>query len=132
MQDSLLELALESLSRAGELRLKVNGTSMIPAVFPGSYALIRRAALGEVTAGRIVLVRTETGVRLHRFIRRVSGSGMLVTRGDNHSFDDPPVSPDQMLGVLVSIEERPPLSLRMWARCRIRLASWRRQFLVPA
>jgi phage repressor protein C with HTH and peptisase S24 domain len=97
------ELAEETLERAGRLTLRVNGTSMLPSIRPGSLVEIRRAKADAVSPGDIVLLRAAPGFRLHRLVE--IRPGVLVTRGDNHRHDDPPEPADRLLGVAVRIEQ---------------------------
>jgi signal peptidase len=102
--DVVTDLAAESLDRAGHLTLRVTGTSMLPAIRPGSYVEIRRAGSGAVRLGDIVLVRASYGFRLHRLVG-VWSEG-IVTRGDNHTKDDPLEPLDRLLGVAVRVGNR--------------------------
>lgn len=105
-----LDVAVESLRLSGRLRLRVTGSSMLPTIRPGSRVLIRRVAQDEVQPGQIVLVRTETGFRLHRLVAIVSApdGARLITRGDNHMEDDPGIDPSELLGVFAAVEHAPP------------------------
>ena len=78
----------------------------------------RRAGVHEVRPGDIVLTRFGESVRLHRLAGFHGGKSRtkLITRGDNHSWDDSPCPANHLLGVLVRIEGKPPLL----DRCRIR------------
>jgi SOS-response transcriptional repressor LexA len=93
----IADLAEESLARAGTLTLRVQGASMLPAIRPGSYVKIRQAALNEVQPGHIVLVRAARGFRLHRLVE--IRAGWLITKGDNHTENDPPEPLEHFLGV---------------------------------
>jgi signal peptidase I len=111
---ALIDLAVQSLNISGRLRIKVTGTSMLPAIYPGSYASIVRTDLESVKPGDIVLVKSGCGLRLHRMIRRsfAGEEAFFVTRGDNNESDDPPVSRDEFLGMLAGLEQ--PTPLRRW------------------
>jgi signal peptidase I len=119
-RETTLELALECLAKSGRLRLRVTGASMLPTIRPGSYVLIRRAP-AELSAGDVILARTEDGVRLHRLveIRGCGGDARWITRGDNHSHCDPPLTSGQIVGVLNEVEEAPRVS---WFRRVARFA----------
>jgi hypothetical protein len=121
MKTALIGMAVESLNLSGRLSLKVTGTSMLPAILPGSYATIIAADPAHVEPGRIVLVRSDSGLRLHRLVRRcVSAEGaFLVTRGDNNEDEDPGVSSGNLLGVLAGIEQ--PSLVK---RCIFRFRNW--------
>lgn len=112
-QNVRLELALECLAVSGRLRLRVNGSSMLPYIRPGSCVVVRRAAPGEMCPGEVVLARTPDGVRLHRLIeiQRPGTKTLWVTRGDNHEHLDPPLKAEHLLGVLAHVERQGP---RRW------------------
>lgn len=119
-----MQLALECLATSGYLRLRVTGGSMLPEIRPGSYVLIRSALPTEMTPGDVILARVESGVRLHRLVT-IQGCGdntRWITRGDNHEHCDPPLTSDQLLGVLTRVEE----SRRMGWLGRLRAAAVRR------
>jgi signal peptidase I len=98
----VLDLAIESLGKSGSLRFRVQGTSMLPAIRPGTYVAIRKAGPDQVVIGDIVLTKTSTGLRLHRVVEiRYKPSGpIFVTRGDNHRHDDRPADATELLGRL--------------------------------
>ena len=106
-RETTLELALECLAQSGHLRLRVTGASMLPTIRPGSYVLIRRASSAALSPGDVILARTEDGIRLHRLfeIRGTGADAVWITRGDNHTHCDPPLTCGQILGVLSHVEE---------------------------
>ena len=110
---AVADLAVECLARSGTLRLRVTGSSMLPAIRSGSHVEIRRAGPSEVVPGDIVLVRVTGGFRLHRLVAR---EGLrIITRGDNHTENDPPEPVAQLLGV-VSHVHKPRLLPRVSSR----------------
>ncbi|HYN16284.1 MAG TPA: S24/S26 family peptidase [Terriglobales bacterium] len=104
-------MAAQALRRFGELRLRVSGSSMLPALWPGDLVVIRSAALAELSRGDLVLFLRQDRFFVHRVLA-VSGSGLL-TRGDALSAADPPVSSQELLGRVVSVRRNgrllPPL-----------------------
>jgi len=98
---SKLSLAAEVLLRFGELRLRVTGSSMIPALWPGDLVTIRSTPSSELSRGDIVLFFRDRRFFVHRVLDVSAGS--LLTRGDSVLASDPPVSPDELLGRVVSI-----------------------------
>lgn len=95
------ELVADVARSAGEVCLKVTGTSMLPAVWPGDVVSVRRCHIAELKLGQIVLFRREGELTAHR-IMRVS-QDRLVTRGDSLSCCDPPVSAAEIVGQVVGI-----------------------------
>ena len=120
-RETTLELALECLAKSGYLRLRVTGASMLPRIRPGCYVLIRGASASELSPGDVILARTGDGVRLHRLVE-IRGSGanaVWITRGDNHTHCDPPLTCAQIVGVLNQVEEPPRMN---WFRRIARFA----------
>ena len=99
------QLAEEVLCLAGELRLRVTGTSMLPSVWPGDILHILRQDAAESLPGDIVLVRREGRLSAHRVVRKISEEGepYWITRGDSLPDDDPPVSRQELLGRVTCI-----------------------------
>lgn len=99
-------LAAEVVRTFGELRLRVLGTSMAPSILPGDLVFIERAELDEISQGEVVLFSRDGRLFVHRVVSATRGSDetFLVTRGDRLRHDDPPVSPSEFLGRVVSIE----------------------------
>jgi signal peptidase I len=94
------DLALEALASFGEVRLSVQGASMVPALWPGDTLLVRRVHVEELSPGDIVVCRRDGGLRIHRLLAKAAGGGgtLLVTRGDALSENDPPVAASELLG----------------------------------
>lgn len=99
MQDSWIELAAQTLRQRGRLRLRVNGTSMLPAVLPGDVVFVRRCDAGAARSGELVLFQREQRLYVHRVVAR--DGAMLVTRGDANPQADVPVQPSEFLGRVV-------------------------------
>ena len=99
------QLAEEVLCLAGELRLRVTGTSMLPSVWPGDILHIRRQDTIESLPGDIVLVRRQGRLCAHRVVKKISKEGQpyWITRGDSLPDDDPPVSGQELLGRVTCI-----------------------------
>jgi hypothetical protein len=100
-EDTLEGLAAEVLSRFGEIRLRVTGSSMLPSVQPGDILTIRRCVMSAVECGAIVLFTRGGRLFAHRVVaRRLTH---LVTRGDALAWQDPPVFEDQLLGRVAAL-----------------------------
>ena len=99
------QLAEEVLCLAGELRLRVTGTSMLPSVWPGDILHIRRQDATRALPGDIVLVRRQGRLCAHRVVEKISKQGepYWITRGDSLPDDDPPVSGQELLGRVTCI-----------------------------
>lgn len=94
------DLALEALASFGEIRLSVQGASMVPALWPGDTLLLRRTPVEELSPGDIVACRWDGGLRIHRLLGKAASGGgtLLVTRGDALPENDPPVAASDLLG----------------------------------
>jgi signal peptidase I len=104
-------LAGEVVRTFGEVRLRVFGTSMVPAILPGDLVSIHRANLQDISLGEVVLFLREGRLFVHRVVARKvaahasdSDEPFLITRGDRLRHTDPPVSAPELLGRVVSIE----------------------------
>lgn len=95
------ELVADIAREFGEVRLKVTGCSMIPAVWPGDVIVVQRREMAELQTGQIVLCRRGGELVAHRVISILDGC--LITRGDSLPQDDPPTMGPDLLGQVVSI-----------------------------
>lgn len=94
-----VDLLREVLTRFGRARLRVQGSSMLPALRPGSVVEIVRADPAALCPGDVVLFQRGDRLFCHRLRRSIPGSGsQLRTRGDSLSCDDPPVPASAVLG----------------------------------
>lgn len=96
------DLAAEVIRQFGEVRLQVNGASMLPAVWPGDVVTVRRRHAAELVPGSIVLFVREQRFFAHRLVANLDR--VLIARGDSHSFEDLPFHCDDVLGEVVSIQ----------------------------
>jgi signal peptidase I len=103
-------LAEEVVRTFGEVRLRVFGTSMVPAILPGDLVSVQRTAIGEISSGEIVLYSREGRMFVHRVVAcagqslAAQGDPFLTTRGDRLLYNDPPVTSTELLGRVISIE----------------------------
>ncbi len=106
-------LAIEVLQRFGEIRLRVTGSSMLPALWPGDVLTIERVEVSEVCPQDLVLFARDNRLFVHRLLA-LSSTGVL-TGGDALSAPDPPVSGEELLGRVISITRgqtvHPPMPL---------------------
>lgn len=98
------EMASETLRSAGQLRLCVNGWSMLPAVMPGDTIVLERASIDDVAEGEIVLFHREERFFVHRAGRKADDKSELQTRGDAMIRPDAPVKRHELLGKVLWIE----------------------------
>jgi radical SAM protein with 4Fe4S-binding SPASM domain len=116
-------LAADVLRSSGELRLRLTGTSMLPAIWPGEELLIRRDGAAEAGPGDVILFEREGRLFAHRVVRRMEGADgpVWITRGDRHRHDDPPVSSGELLG---RVEGVPRLTAMRRAAAWVLRRSW--------
>lgn len=95
------ELVADLVRNYGEVRLKVTGASMLPAVWPGDFVTVRRHEIGELQPGQIVSYRREDLLITHR-IKSIVGDH-FITRGDSLRHSDPPVRASEVVGQVTCI-----------------------------
>ena len=95
------ELVHDVARSSGEVRLRVIGASMLPAVWPGDFVTVQRRELAEFQPGQIVVYQQEEKLVIHR-VEHVSGDH-LITRGDSRPRFDLPVLAGEIVGRVVSI-----------------------------
>lgn len=114
-----IELAQEVLSKFGQLRLRVTGSSMLPSVLPGDILFFNTCPAESLAPGDVILVRRDGRLFAHRLLAMSSGS--LLTQGDSMPTPDPPTPIADFLGVLASqhragreLASNPPARLGRW------------------
>lgn len=95
------ELAADILRRFGEVRVRVNGVSMMPAVRPGDVIVAQRCRAAELKPGQIALYRRGTGLVAHRVLRM--DGGRMISRGDALSCEDSPAEEADIVGRVVLV-----------------------------
>ena len=100
------ELATEALLQSGFLRIRVTGTSMLPAIWPGDLVHIRRLEQPYPQIGEVILAQGGTGLLVHRVLgcEIQAGRVLIITCGDRHQKPDPPLCTSQILGSVTAIE----------------------------
>jgi Peptidase S24-like len=107
------QLFIQALRAYGRASLRVTGTSMWPALWPGDTVEIRAARLDDVENGALIAFTRDDRIFVHRVIRRATGSSAtVITRGDALSAEDPPVHPSEFLGIARPTEKVPRTFLR--------------------
>src|ERR1700730_5169856 len=77
----------------GGVRLRVFGTSMVPAILPGDLISVQRAIMTEISNGEIVLYARDGRMFAHRVVDRMDSpkGSLLIARGDRYRHNDPPI-----------------------------------------
>jgi hypothetical protein len=129
------ELAAEAIRSFGELRLRVTGSSMLPAIRPDDVLLLRRCRIDEAVPSDIVLYLRQRRLFAHRVVSH--SAAQLVTQGDGMAEADVPVTAHELLGKVTCVmrrgktirhESKPGLPARMAAALFRRSASAGRLF----
>ena len=97
------DLASHVLRDHGSLRLRVDGTSMLPALWPGDVVRIERLPADAVAPGDVVLFYRAGRLFLHRVAQATATH--LHTYGDAWRLPDPPVSATEFLGRATHLED---------------------------
>jgi signal peptidase I len=154
--DLFSEMIEETLNRGHSIRFSAPGDSMYPTICDGDLIAVEPIKPAAVMVGDIILYQHKSKVTVHRVMhilkrsernsrsvlqgpqdRSLSETLEFVFRGDAAISDDDPVSSEQILGKVVSIERNgrqiDPYHLRIKLRYKTRrLASHiKRSFLRP-
>ena len=118
-----ITLALETLHRTGQLRLRALGSSMTPAILAGDVLLFDACAGEGVAPGQVVLARRGDALVVHRLL--ACDGAILRLQGDALRRPDLPIAASSLLGVLVRQERggqvlpaggRPSRRRHRWSR----------------
>lgn len=87
--------------------LDARGDSMRPDIPAGSRLLVEFGH-GQPRIGEVVLFRRGETLLAHRLVARrvIQGRTMLVTKGDGEALSDPPIAPDDVLGLVRDVRLR--------------------------
>ena len=137
------ELIANLLTDGNKIKFRAPGDSMYPTICDGDVITVMPIETASITVKDIILYRHRSGVTAHRVMRILKRSEKnsrsalqgpqdrslsetleFVFRGDAAINDDAPVSSEQILGKVVSIERNgrriDPYCLRIKLRCKIR------------
>ncbi len=100
-------MSVTLLAEGKTIRIKAYGYSMYPAIKPGSLILVEPLKQkGKPVPGEIVALKRETGLVVHRVVKRLMKDGIeyYQTRGDSNSMADTPVTIEKIAGRVVKSE----------------------------
>lgn len=124
----MIELATESLRLAGRLRLRVGGSSMLPAIRPGDILEVHARRARDITPGSVVLFERAGRLFAHRVVRNEGGA--LVTRGDTLPHADAAIGEAELLGEVIAVERNGrPRTPRATVLTRLAALAFRRSAL---
>lgn len=102
-----LSWAKHEFARRPALKIRLQGTSMAPAIRDAEIVLVERADPSVVRRGDIVLYcsSSETAV-IHKVAGFTQNSygRLIIARGDNCTLDDVPFPEDRVLGRVIAVE----------------------------
>jgi hypothetical protein len=98
--ETLRGIGREGLAQSRNIRIRVYGESMLPALWPGDIVEIAPCAPQEVRKGEILLATREGRFFLHRLLAPCQTNGFLL-RGDSMPGVDPLFPSEALLGRLV-------------------------------
>jgi len=84
----------------------VEGQSMEPLLQTGDIVIVYKVDEGDLRLGDIVVYKKSDGsLIIHRIIDiyETSSAIVIITKGDNNAFPDPPITADQVIGKVLSI-----------------------------
>ena len=118
-----ISLVCDALRLAGRLRLRVQGASMLPALWPGDVLTVDSNS-EPLVCGDIVMVERDGRLFVHRLVAR-DGS-YWITCGDAVPQNDPPVESRNVLGKIVGIQRgkrewSPRANVSLFEQCVARL-----------
>jgi signal peptidase I len=111
------DLVYDVACRSGEVRLKVNGSSMLPGIRPGDLITVARCDFEQLQPGQVILYRRSGKLTAHRIIR--ISRDCLIARGDALADFDAPVSASEIVGRVESVLRNGrsiPLAQSLWQR----------------
>jgi len=99
-QSARASLAGEVLQRTGRVVIRVYGTSMLPALWPGDIVFFGTCDPGCVVTGDVLLCCCDDRLLVHRVraVLRHGGDLHFVTQGDTQRGCDRPIRAQQVLG----------------------------------
>jgi len=106
----------DCLSTVSCVRLRVNGSCMLPTLPPGASVVISQTRRCPPRIGDVVLVHQPAGLRLHRVFWGPPlslGRRRWLTRADQGPDWDAWVSSEVLLGTVTGVEGRPGLEIRL-------------------
>ena len=95
------DLVADVVYATGSAKLKVNGLSMLPAIWPGDVLTISRTSPRLLEPDQIVLYRRNGKLTAHRVVEVAHDH--FLTRGDCVPSLDPPVTFSAMVGQVIAV-----------------------------
>lgn len=100
-REIIKNVGADLLNEGRTIRIKAHGYSMYPSIKPGTNLFIEPLEIqGEPLKGEIIAIWNDNGITIHRLTSFIEINGVkhYITRGDNNSFSDEPVTFDRIAG----------------------------------
>jgi signal peptidase I len=97
------ELSCDCLRVFGTLRLRVNGWSMLPTLWPGDTIIVSRTGFSQILPGSIALFRRTDRFFVHRILHKDIAKKEILSRGDAMPRPDPPFMSGELVGKVLFI-----------------------------
>ena len=98
------EIIIRLLQRRESVEIELTGLCMKPLLQEKDLITIKPIAVSQLNCGDIVLYHINGRLKCHRFLKFKKGvneNQYLITKSDRRIGYDPPVSPDNFLGIIV-------------------------------
>ncbi|HXD89997.1 MAG TPA: S24/S26 family peptidase [Candidatus Binataceae bacterium] len=99
------ELIADALRAGHSVTIRAQGTSMVPAIWPGDRLTIRPINEAVPAIGEVALTLWEGGLRAHRVIGRIADS--VITQGDALGSADAATAHSEILGTIALRNGKP-------------------------
>ncbi len=107
----LLFMTLVVLILTGNLMIAVvEGTSMEPLFQTGDVVFVVKVKPSEIRPGDIIVYEKPNGAYIiHRVVKVMheNGETIIITKGDNNKYYDPPIRMKQVVGKVLSVYNMP-------------------------
>ena len=117
LQSVCCDLLADVVRSTGSGKLRVAGSSMLPAILPGDVLTVQRRRSDELRPGEIVVIIRDGKLTAHRIIN-ISEED-LITRGDSLPTVDLPVQFPEIVGRVESIR-------RNGRQVSLKFSGWKR------
>jgi len=94
---------MEVLRRSGPVRIRAQGTSMLPTLWPGDLLSVETVVFDDVVTHDIVLILRGGRPVVHRVVGKSENGSRVVTRGDAMPGRDLSDGSEELLGRVVEI-----------------------------
>lgn len=91
-----------SLERGEAVKIKITSDSMLPLIKKGDFISIVNKSVDSVEVGAIITFVRDGVLFTHRVIQKDLDNGIVLTKGDHLKDCDPPTTPQNIIGIVVS------------------------------